>query len=227
MVNELAPFKSTWLTSALDNNYQIHLFTHMQNQWLWLCWQFGVWYLAQGQDSTGWQHGSRVQLRRHGCFIFMQAYLLHDFGTSKGIATHCWSQCRSPHRLRCTGLCCPTSACPQPPPSPSSPDHHKKESSVPVLGLEKTVSWHPTMAEMVHYCSWKSNCVSTLQSWNRFQDEAVMLHYGSSKSKCGLSVSSQVYDLLLYWCNTKISQCILWTFMQHSVVSLKMLQINY
>lgn len=67
-------------------------------------------------------------------WVPMWTYLLHDFDTSKGIATHCQSQCRSPHRLGCTGLCCPTWAYPQPPPSPSSPDPHRKGSFHPVLG---------------------------------------------------------------------------------------------
>lgn len=50
------------------------------------------------------------------------SYLLHDFDTSKEIATRCQSQCRIQHMLGCTGLCCPTWACHCRPVPPASPD---------------------------------------------------------------------------------------------------------
>lgn len=65
--------------------------------------------------------------------LFFWTHLLRDSGTSMGSATRFQCQCRSPHRWGCTGLCCPTWACPRPPPSPSSPDPHRKESVPPVL----------------------------------------------------------------------------------------------
>lgn len=67
------------------------------------------------------------------CFPLSSAYLLHDSDTGKGTSIHCQSQCRSPHKLGCTELCCPTLACPQLFPFPFSPIHHRRLSFVLVL----------------------------------------------------------------------------------------------